>query len=269
MIKTESNAEYHASVPLSKSRLWEMRKSPEWFRFCETVKKQQTPAMIVGSLIHTAVLEPEKLSTEYAILNDCDMRTKAGKEARARFLEENKGKTLIEDDEYELALEIARTIEENKIANYLLHGEVEQSVYTVDDLTGVEYKVRPDSYRIVGERGIIVDLKTTNDASTDAFMRDAVKYGYDMQAAMYKAAMEKEFKIPFDFVFVAVEKSEPHMINVMQCDPLLLTRGYDMFREYIGIYKECLETGNWYGYNGKQGYINTLGLPAYLAKEIE
>lgn len=269
MIKTESNAEYHASVPLSKSRLWEMRKSPEWFRFCETVKKQQTPAMIVGSLIHTAVIEPEKLSTEYAILNDCDMRTKAGKEARARFLEENKGKTLIEDDEYELALEIARTIEENKIANYLLHGEVEQSVYTVDDLTGVEYKVRPDSYRIVGERGIIVDLKTTNDASTDAFMRDAVKYGYDMQAAMYKAAMEKEFKIPFDFVFVAVEKSEPHMINVMQCDPLLLTRGYDMFREYIGIYKECLETGNWYGYNGKQGYINTLGLPAYLAKEIE
>lgn len=269
MIKTESNAEYHASAPLSKSRLWEMRKSPEWFHFCETTPKQQTQAMVVGSLIHTAVLEPGKLDDDYVISPVFDARTKAGRSERERFYLENSSKTIVCADDFKLAKKIAELICANKSANYLLRGEVEQSVYTVDELTGIEYKVRPDSYRIIGDRGIIADLKTTNDASTDAFMMDAVKYGYDMQAAMYKAAMEKEFKIPFDFVFVAVEKPEPHMINVMQCDPLLLTRGYDIFREYIGIYKECLETGDWYGYNGKHGYINTLGLPAYLAKEIE
>lgn len=129
MIKTESNAEYHASDPLSKSRLWEMRKSPEWFRFCETTPKQQTQAMVVGSLIHTVVLEPEKLDDEYIISPAFDARTKAGRADREKFYLENSSKTIVCADDFELAKKIAELICANKSANYLLRGEVEQSVH--------------------------------------------------------------------------------------------------------------------------------------------
>ena len=100
-------------------------------------------------------------------------------------------------------------------------------------------------------------------------MRDAIKLGYDLQAAMYKTGVEKEYGIPCDFVFVAVEKTPPHMINILQADELFLRRGEDIFREYLGLYKRCTETGNWFGYLGEYNQFNNLGLPAWLAKEVE
>jgi hypothetical protein len=35
-------------------------------------------------------------------------------------------------------------------------------------------------------------------------------------------------------------------------------------REYLGILKECRETGNYYGYNGFSGIPTELNLPSYL-----
>ena len=75
-------------------------------------------------------------------------------------------------------------------------------------------------------------------------------------------------KIPL-FVFFAIEKEPPYAVNILQADKLLLMRGYDLFREYIGIYHECKQTGNFYGYLGKYNQINNLALPSFLAKEIE
>ena len=71
------------------------------------------------------------------------------------------------------------------------------------------------------------------------------------------------------FVFIAIEKEPPYAINIMQADELLHRRGYDIFRELIGIYHDCKQTGNWYGYLGKYNQINNLALPAWLAKEVE
>ena len=71
------------------------------------------------------------------------------------------------------------------------------------------------------------------------------------------------------FVFIAIEKKPPYAINILQADKLLIRRGYDIFRELIGIYADCKKTDNWYGYLGKFNQINNLALPAYLAKEVE
>ena len=269
MIKIESNAEYHASAPLSKSRLFEMRKSPQWFRYCEDHPQGQTPSMLLGSVFHTLVLEPHKFCEEYLLFPDVDRRTREGKDIWAAAMEEAQTKTIVPQEVYDTAAAMAEAVRTNKLAAYLSKGEVERSYYTVDKMTGIEYKVRPDCFKIINGRGLIVDFKSTADASTDAFRRDAIKYGYDLQSAMYTAAVQEEHGIPCDFVFVAVEKEPPYMVNIMQCDPLWITRGTDLFREYIGRYKECTETGNWYGLNGALDIINNLALPSYLAKEIE
>jgi hypothetical protein len=71
------------------------------------------------------------------------------------------------------------------------------------------------------------------------------------------------------FVFVPQEKTAPYAVNILQADDLMVQRGRDIFRELIGIYHECKQTGNWYGYLGAYNVINNLSLPAWLAKEME
>ena len=83
MIKIEPNKEYHASAPLSKSRLWEMRRSPQWFKFREEHPDEtKTEALITGSAFHKLVLEPDGFCDEFTVLHeDTDRRTKEGKKA--------------------------------------------------------------------------------------------------------------------------------------------------------------------------------------------
>ena len=45
--------------------------------------------------------------------------------------------------------------------------------------------------------------------------------------------------------------------------------GYDIFRELLGLYKDCKESNNFFGYLGKYDVINNLSLPSYLSKEME
>lgn len=267
MKKIESNSEYHASAALNKSRLHRFSISPQWFKWCEEHPEEDTEALVVGGAFHKLVLEPDGFENEYVVAQPIDRRTTAGKAAWAELLES--GKQILTAEQFALISAMRDAVKANPHTNFLTTGEVEQSYYFTDELTGIECKVRPDCFKRVRDRGCIVDLKSVRSAATEDFIRDAIKYGYDLQAAIYKTGVEKEYGIPCDFVFVAVEKEPPHMINILQADELFLRRGEDLFREYLGLYKRCTETGNWFGYTGEFGMINNLGLPAWLAKEVE
>lgn len=270
MVKKESNAKYHASKPLSKSRLFKMSVSPEWFHYCESHPQPRTDSMIFGSALHKLVLEPRWFLREYAILPACDRRTKEGRTLYAEFAAKAKSKTIITSEMYEKALAMKEKICSDRMATALLNnGTPELSYYTVDEMTGVKWKCRPDMTRMLKTSGVIVDLKSCQCAETEAFMKQAIKLGYDLQAAMYKAGVEKETQIHHDFVFLAIETEPPYMINIMQADNFLIKRGQELFREYIGTYAECSKTGNWYGYNGFSGFINNLSLPSWMIKDYE
>ena len=132
----------------------------------------------------------------------------------------------------------------------------------------------------VNGRLVIVDYKSTADASTEAFMRSAVNYGYTFQSGMYLEGVCQNLyqtsllsvlgtgEAPI-FVFVAQEKTAPYAVNILQADELMIRRGYDIFRELLGIYHECKVTDNWYGFLGPYNVINSLSLPAWLRKEVE
>lgn len=268
----ESIKEYHAKSCLSKTKLWRiLEKNPQWFKYCEEHQEadDNSPSLIFGAALHKAVLEYESFFDEYCVAPMIDRRTKAGKEAWQEFLSCAGSRIAIEAPDWAVIQEMRQAISENKYAAYLCSGEVETSYYWVDEMTGLQCQARPDVFKIINGRGLIVDLKTCTSADTDAFRRSAINYGYDLQAAMFITACEKEHRIPCDFVFVAIEKTPPYMINIMQADELLIKLGKDRFREALGIYKECSESGNWYGYNGFSGIINNLSVPAWLAKEVE
>lgn len=264
-----TEAEYRKHQAISRSELWNIRKSPQKFQYYRENPPTPTPALLFGQLFHKMALEPTDVWNEFAVAPDVNKRTKEGKEQWKQFLDLNDEKSIVTKEMVEQASAMCAAINNEPLAVKLLYGEHEKPFFWLDELTGEECKCRADCLNTSYSQPIIVDVKSTTDASTDGFMRSAINYGYDFQAAMYSEGTSKNIGQNPLFVFIAVEKEPPYAVNIFQADELLLQHGYDLFREYIGIYHDCKVSDNWYGYLGKLNQINTLALPAWLAKEAE
>ena len=131
------------------------------------------------------VLQPDTVGRDFAVMPTIDRRTKAGKEEFAAFEENSKGKTIVTAEMFETAVEMCGKLLDNDYVKTLLDGEREKPFFWTDELTGEECKCRVDCLTSINGMDIIVDLKTAESADTDTFMRHAIKYGYNLQAAMY------------------------------------------------------------------------------------
>lgn len=261
--------EYLDHPAISRSELWRLHESPQKFRYSKDNPEDPTPALLFGQVFHKLALEPDSFGSEYTVAPNADRRTKEGKQLWAEFLEQAEGRTVIPADMYEVARLMCEALQAEPLAQKLLSGAREEVFFWTDEDTEEACKCRADCLNTNYSRPIIVDVKSTTDASTEAFTKDAVRYGYDFQAAMYSEGVSKCIgQMPL-FVFIAVEKTPPYAVNILQADELFLRRGGQLFREYIGIYHDCKMSGNWYGYLGKKKQINNLALPAWLAREVE
>lgn len=262
--------EYSQHPAVRRSELFKIiKESPEKFKYYKDNPEPPTPSLIFGQLFHAIALQPETVWEQFAVAPNIDRRTKAGKEAYAEFEQQSEGKTVVSAEMFEQAYAMCEAVMNNDKAKKLLDGEKEVAFFWTDEMTGEECKCKADVIVTIADFNIIVDLKSAESAETEAFKKDAVKYGYDFEAAMYKEGIEKNTGKEYIFVFVVVEKKPPYAVNILQADELFMRRGYDMFREAIGVYHDCKQTGNWYGYLGKFNQINSLALPAWLAKEVE
>lgn len=270
IVKTESNAEYHGDrSAVSKSRLSRMAVCPAYFKYHETALQNKTPDLIFGSLFHKLVLEPEDMASEFVVAPTIDRRTKAGKEEYDRFVASVGDRDVVTADMLLQATGMKEAVFSNPRALKLLRKNttIEQSIYFTDDVTGERCKCRPDARKHMGDRIIITDLKSCRSASSEAFTRDVERYSYDLQAYMYRKGVSAAFDVPpsmIDFVFVPVEKEAPYLMNIFRVDETIYQSGEAKFRQYMDMYHECRESGEWYGLNGKNNDIIELT----LSKEI-
>ena len=257
--------EYRQHPAISRSELWRIRESPEKFKWFKEHPEPPTPALIFGQVFHKLALEPLTFGDEFAVAPSVDRRTKDGKAAWAEFTASADGKTVITQDVFDKASEMVCALYRAPFVKKLLDGQHELPLFWTDEMTSEPCKVRLDTLTEIGGQPVIVDLKTTADASTDGFMRSAVKYGYDFQAAMYSEGYEKNYGKKPLFVFIAIEKEAPYSVNILQADEAFISHGYDIYRELIGTYHECKTSGNYFGYLGKYNVINNLALPSWMA----
>lgn len=258
-----SNADYHGGPGLSKSGLDLIDRSP--FHYIMRRHKAPTPAMELGTHAHCAILEPDRFAAEYVTAPDCgDRRTKAGKEAWQAFADAAEGKTIIDaDTEQRLHMMRASVLSIPDVAEALAHGAAEVSAYW--DAAGVLCKCRPDFVHDCGPSGVILlDLKTTQNASPDDFARSVAKYRYDVQAAWYSDgyALASGREV-LAFVFVAVESEYPHAASAVMLDPDSIDAGRSKYRRNLATYRACMESGEWPAYGLG---IQTIELPKW-AKE--
>jgi len=262
-----SNDEYHGSDGISRSKLMLLDKSPYHFWYeaisGKAQKKEPTPSMIIGSLFHTLLLEPDKFDSEYILSPRIDRRTTKGKEDWEIFQSCIGKRTVITDEYFDKAKTMAEQIREHEIVQTLLDEALfEKSIFWTDKETGLQFKTRPD----IWSSKMVVDLKTTCDANSFNFSRSALNYGYFIQAGMaYEGC--KALGKPFDmFVILACEKEAPHVPAVFMMDDEALKFGVEQFNTYKRKLKACFDSGKWPGYS-----VQELSIPKYatLTEEKE
>lgn len=258
--------EYRAHPAISRSELWKLNESPEKFRWFKDHPEKPTPALLFGQVVHKLLLEPDGFESEFAVMPEVDRRTKAGREQYNAFMEANDGKGIITLEMFRVAWEMAEKAKQEPFVAKLLKGEHEKPFFWTDEVTQEDCKCRVDCITDIGGKPYVIDYKTCTDASNDAFMRDAIRFGYHVQAAMYSDGVEHNIGTKPTFVFIAQEKTAPYALNIFQADEAFVQYGEDLFRELMGVYHYCRTTGNFYGYLGRQQIINELQLPAWMAK---
>jgi exodeoxyribonuclease VIII len=255
-------ATYHAdSEAVSKHGLDLINRAPALYRHrLDNPQREQTPAQRFGTLAHTIVLEEARFHESVALAPKVDRRTKAGREQWDEFTAAHPGKEIITEEEFREFVALRDAIRAHPAASSALEhaSAIEPSLYWTDVDTGVACRARPD---LVRRDGIVVDLKTAQDASAGSFAREAIKYRYHVQAAFYLDALRAIEWEADAFVFVVVEKAAPHLVQVFAADADFLNAGRAAYKADLLRYKSCREKNEWPGYSPD---VLPLGLPGWM-----
>lgn len=258
-----SNAEYHNDTTrISKSGLDEINRSPAHYYAkylaADRVREKKTPALIAGSAAHCAVLEPLTFARQFALEPHVNKRTTKGREELELFIAANEGKTIIDLDTYEMCMRMRDSVMKHTAARELLSdGIAEQTIHWTDEDTDAACKCRPD-WRT--RSGIIVDLKTTEDASPLSFGRSSFKYRYHVQAAFYGDGLISAGLGFEGFAFIAVEKSPPYAVAMYYADDRIMSLGRDTYKRDLERYVMCQAKNLWPAYTEE---VTPLQLPEY------
>lgn len=264
MIAGLSNAQYQKWQGLSVSKIKELSKSPMHLRYRMDNPQEPTPAMQIGTVFHAAVLEPETLSDVVAVAPDVDRRTKDGKAAWAEFEQDAAGKIILKQAEMEQISDMAEAVEAHPEAMWLL-ADVNNPLTEVScfwtDFRSFGCKCRPD--RLTAD-GIVIDLKTTDDASPDGFARACAQYKYHWQAAWYLTGLTAASGYQHDdFRLIAVEKKPPYGVGVYQMPRVYIDIAREQIAPLLDLYRRCLEDNSWPGYSDK---TEILQMPVWALK---
>lgn len=183
----------------------------------------------------------------------------------AEFMQTVGDRTPLTYDEMQTIIGMNKSLMANPTAKALIDkGEKEQSFFWTNPRTNLELKCRPDIYIHRDGLNIIADLKSTTSSDTRNFTNECIRLGYDVQAAMYTEGLNTAMPGNYTFMFIAVEKSPPYAVNVMEMDPEVVGYGKVRYEDLLILYQECRASGNWYGYNGTDGAVNKIELPKWV-----
>lgn len=260
-----TNAEYHASGAVTKSVLDLVHKSPALYQYRKEHPQEATENMLLGSVVHKLVLEPEDFENEFAVLPEIDRRTKAGKDAYSDFTAGLvDGVVIVPQATYNTATAMKNAVLAHPIARMLLEaGKAEQSFFWERD--GIKCACRPDWLR---DDGLVVDLKTTKSAAPDDFQKSAYNFRYYVQAWWYLDGLQRCGVNAEQFVFIAVESSPPYNVCAFAADDLFFDLGRIEAEQDFETYKQCITSGAWYGYD-KEPEVHSLSVPDYIARRME
>ena len=250
-----TNAQYHKDPAISASMLKVMAKhGPKsyWnsFHNPDRPERKTTPALLLGSLTHAAILEPDDLENQFG---PCpNKKLKAGREEAERLKE--KGITPVQEDQWELAMAMRDSVYGDKEAKALLSkGVAEKSWWSVDESTSLDIKARSDWFTGT----TIVDLKTSQGGvDPKEFAKTVANFQYHIQAAHYLEVTGAD-----RFIFLVVQKQWPFDVGLYELDNDSIDLGLKERRKALDQINECQISDHWPGHSDSG--VQSLTLPRW------
>ena len=257
--------EYLRQPAISCSQLKHLACCPKAFKYfvIDANEQEDTEAMQLGRALHTLVLEPNLFAKEYVILPKVKGKGPAYKAKQQLEL----GSKVLWDTEHDVLVEMRKAIEAHQYAGRFLEGtKNEASIFWKSELetSGIDCRGRIDAIKNNGSDIVLVDIKSTVDASESAFTRQIFQLKYYMQAAYYLDGYEAITQTrPNFFVFIAIEKKPPYLcaVYLLSADSDAIIYGRQEYIRLLSKYKTCLDSDNW-----SEGYDNPCNvlLPPWL-----
>ncbi len=257
----------HVQAPeVSRSLIVEMvNKSPAHVRAMidGSSKKKETKAMVSGTLVDLALLEPDKFKEGVSHWTRPDGLNLNNKEG-IKWKEDHPDLPYLKrttDDPAEASAEdiqgMIAAVMRHKISSKIVERSVKQeAAFCYDPATGLLRKCRTDA-RLDDDSGrlTLADMKSTFYGGTakHIFRKHVQDMGYDIQHPFYSNIYRDLLGADPFFVFFVVERKPPYSVRMFQIDEQ--SEGAAEAREEMKIamakFAECKASGIWNGYEEK------------------
>jgi len=256
-----TNAEYHGrKTHLSSTNIRTFKKNRKQFNYSLTHDLvKQTKSMADGTAVHAFFLEKDKFHRDFAVKpQDLRLNTKAGKE----WAQEHQSKIIIDSELGNNLYEMEKSFMDSPAKLiYDIKGQTELS-YFWDDLGTIKGKCRPDW--LSDDSSIVVDIKTTTDASPRGFQKSISTWGYHLQLGWYLRGLRKLGLLAEQFIFIAIEKTPPFCVGVYRADQDMINfamKELDQLMPEIQTAMVCKEFPDY------TPEIMSLGLPPWMIEK--
>ncbi|HEV8193131.1 MAG TPA: PD-(D/E)XK nuclease-like domain-containing protein [Ktedonobacterales bacterium] len=262
-----ANAEYRAHEGLSYSESKLLERSPahlRWWLDHPEARTASSAPQAFGTMVHTALLEPATFDQRYAIGPAVNKNTAQWRDFRV--LCETQGILPTTEEDRVAAFTCAKNVRDHPVVGPLLaQGHSEVSVFWTDPPTGCKCKARLDFVATRKRHPLLLDLKTAQDASRQAFKRSVVTFQYHRQAHWYEGGYAIAANCAVSpMLFVVVESLPPFAVAAYTLDRWFMAQAAKTNHALKSLWQHCIEFDDYPAYNPD---ITELDAPRYALDE--
>jgi len=251
-------AEYRSADGVSQSLLKEFGNAATPKHFQVREPRVATADMELGTVVHAAILTPEKFAESYhlqpleypAVVKGKDVMKPwhGGSDWCTEWLLEHSDRPVMTRKKLEKIPKIKASLESlQPFGAALKHGRTEVAFFKRDGETGLMLKCRVDLIATDAEGySFIFDLKKVGSgcATGPEFSKQAWNLGYHIQASFYL-----EVTGASRFVFVPFDDDKPFCCCQWETSPTMLDEGRKAWRNLLNTYAKCVRDNDWPGYH--------------------
>ena len=299
-----AHADYHAAPGLSSSavRCFYQQSALHYYHYYvlkDVKKKAMTEALLLGTLVHSLILEPDTFYENYRqelnkddysnLLNTvpdlnayCEQHGLATGGKKAELIErvlahdntipiwslinaqnERDPRLVIKKDIWDKCHYMRDSVFNHpQISTLFAEGRPEVSVWGQHGETKLLTKCRCDWLR---NDGIVIDLKTSVSSSPDKFSLECAKYNYALQQTHYMDTLLTSGYPQSEFLFVVIEKEPPFLCQCYVLDKHSVNMAEQTYHKTLFHICRCQNDDEWPPYTDD----TALSLPIWKINEMD
>jgi exodeoxyribonuclease VIII len=246
VITNITETEYRKATGLSQSSLKEFLISPAHYLASTESTREPSRAMQFGTAFHAKVLQdnPEE---HYAVKQKVDGRSKEGRAYNEEFALANAGKIILDSEEHSKIISMTDSVMSNGFAGSLIQSLTNKEFAVFGTNHGIRLKGLIDGYN--EKDGIVIDLKTAEDASPAGFRKAIWDRGYALQQVHYSWLLKNAGKPVNAFYFIAIEKEPPFAVGIYTINKDSLANAFKVWDNALDSFWVCQATGVYPAYS--------------------